>query len=108
MRVELVLSEEQVEVIARRVAELLAGESQRPAAGSPFVTVAEAAELLRCSRQRVDNLLSAGRLRRVKDGRRTLIERAELERYLAGAGARRVAHVLPAGLGSGLGSGVAG
>jgi excisionase family DNA binding protein len=46
------------------------------------MTVPEAAEFLRCRRQRVDDLLSSGRLRRYKDGRRTLVSRAELEEYL--------------------------
>ena len=53
---------------------------------SPFVTIPEAANFLRCSRQRVDDLLSSGRLRRHKDGRRTLIRRAELEAYVEGHG----------------------
>jgi len=33
----------------------------------------------------VDELLSVGRLTRVKEGRRTLIARAELEAYLEGS-----------------------
>ena len=85
MRVELVLSDDQVDAIARRVAELLASSSAPPLA-SELLTVREAAEFLRCSRQRVDNLLSQGRLPRVKEGRRTLIARAALARYLAGGG----------------------
>ncbi len=105
MRVELVLSDDQVDAIARRVAELLASSSAPPLA-SELLTVREAAEFLRCSRQRVDNLLSQGRLPRVKEGRRTLIARAALERYLAGAGRGRVAPVLPLGSRSGSGSGV--
>jgi excisionase family DNA binding protein len=50
---------------------------------SPYMSVVEAAEYLRCSRQRIDDLLSQRKLRRVKDGRRTLISRSELEAYLA-------------------------
>ncbi|OAI56164.1 hypothetical protein AYO48_00040 [Gaiella sp. SCGC AG-212-M14] len=49
---------------------------------SPYMTVPEAAEYLRCSRQRVDDLLSQGRLQRVKDGARTLIRRSDLEAHL--------------------------
>ena len=49
---------------------------------SPYVTIPEAAELLRCRRQRVDDLLSQRRLTRVKDGSRTLIARAELDAYI--------------------------
>lgn len=51
---------------------------------SPYLTVGEAAELLRASRQRVYDLLSDGRLTRRKDGSRVLVERAEVEAYLAG------------------------
>lgn len=49
---------------------------------SPYKTIPEAAAYLRCSRQRVDDLLSQGRLTRHKDGHRTLVERAELVAYL--------------------------
>lgn len=52
---------------------------------SPFMTIVEAAEFLRCSRQRVDDLLSARRLPRVKDGARTLIRRSDLDAYLENA-----------------------
>jgi len=49
---------------------------------SPFLTIPEAAELLRSKRQRVDDLLSQRRLTRHKDGRRTLVSREEVERYI--------------------------
>ena len=52
------------------------------AAQSPYLSVLEAADFLRCSRQRVDDLLSQRRLRRFKDGARTLIRRDELEAYI--------------------------
>jgi len=47
-----------------------------------YLTILEAAEVLRCSRQRVDDLLSQRRLSRYKDGSRTLISRAEIEEHL--------------------------
>jgi excisionase family DNA binding protein len=53
------------------------------AAPLPYMTIPEAAELLRCNRQRIDDLLSQRRLRRYKDGRRTLVSRAEIEEYLS-------------------------
>jgi excisionase family DNA binding protein len=78
------LSDEAIEQIADRAAEIalvrLAGEVARPL----YLSVPEAAELLRCKRQRVDDLLCQRRLTRVKDGRRTLILRAEVEAYLRG------------------------
>jgi excisionase family DNA binding protein len=52
-------------------------------APSPLMSIAEAATYLRCKRQRVDDLLSQRRLTRIKDGRRTLIRRDELEQYLS-------------------------
>lgn len=45
---------------------------------SPVMRVEEAASYLRCKRQRIDDLLSAGRLTRLKEGRRTLVLRSEV------------------------------
>jgi excisionase family DNA binding protein len=73
---------ELVEAIAERAAEMLA-ERQRPAAHE-LMSVDEAAELLRCRRQRVYDLLSQGRLPHLKDGARVLIRRAEILSYLEG------------------------
>jgi excisionase family DNA binding protein len=53
---------------------------------SPYMTIAEAADYLRCRRQRIDDLLSQRRLTRYKDGRRTLVSRAEIEGYLGTSG----------------------
>ena len=86
-----------VERIAQRAAEILAARSEAPRRSSPYLTIPEAAELLRTKRQRIDDLLSQGKLTRVKDGGRTLIARDELEEYLQGVrrghprGARRSA-----------------
>lgn len=77
------LPAEAVEAIARRAAEIILDEqSAKAETASPYVTVGEAADLLRTSRGRIDNLLSVRRLTRVKDGRRTLILRAEIDAYL--------------------------
>ena len=67
----------EVERIARRAAELASAQvrSLGPSPDSPLMTVPEAAEYLRCQRQRIDDLLSQKRLTRVKDGGRTLIRR---------------------------------
>jgi excisionase family DNA binding protein len=56
---------------------------------SPYMTIVEAAAYLRCTRQRVDDLLSSRRLPRVKEGARTLIRRTDLDTYLANCGNRR-------------------
>lgn len=67
--------------VLERLAELdIAHERRQP----DYLTVPEAAERLRASRQRVYDLLSSGRLRRFKDGARVLIASAELDAYLAG------------------------
>jgi excisionase family DNA binding protein len=71
--------------LAARVADL---EARLAAATSqsesPYLTIPEAAEYMRASRQRVDDLLSQRRLSRHKDGRRTLLSRAEIEEHLRG------------------------
>ena len=60
----------------------------QPEPPSPYMSIVEAANYLRCSRQRVDDLLSARRLERVKDGARVLIRRHDLEAYLAACSKR--------------------
>jgi excisionase family DNA binding protein len=55
-----------------------------PAPASPYMTVKEAAEYLRCQPHRIYNLLSEGRLTRYKDGYRVLISRAEVDAHLRG------------------------
>jgi excisionase family DNA binding protein len=84
------LPPELVEAIAQRAAELAlaqlsddAGHSSN-GTSSPYLTIPEAAELLRAKRHRIDDLLSRGTLTRVKDGSRTLISRDELNSYLRG------------------------
>lgn len=71
------------EAVATEVSRRLATDA-RDAARSPYLNVAEAAEYLRCSRQRIYDLLSARRLTRRKDGARVLVSRAELDAHLTG------------------------
>jgi len=71
-------------------AELARREAEAPAEPeSQFLTISEAAELLRCNRGRIDNLLSARRIPRVKEGARTLIRRVDVDAYLKTAENRR-------------------
>jgi excisionase family DNA binding protein len=81
--VEIVTAEEFAE-LRERLAELerRLAEATAQTEPSPYMTIVEAAEYLRCSRQRVDDLLSQRRLTRQKDGRRTLVRRSEVEAYL--------------------------
>lgn len=89
---------ELVEAIAQRAAALVLdqlgdGRSDRP------LNVDEAAEFLRCRPQRIYDLVSEGRLAvPLRDGKRLLFTRDELERYLrAGASdQRRLAAGTPA------------
>ena len=76
----LAIPPELVERIAERAAELIVQRSR--AAPPELLTPVEAADYLRCGRQRVYDLLSQGRLRHLKDGARVLIRRADLLAYL--------------------------
>jgi excisionase family DNA binding protein len=67
-------------VLAERVAGLLAERDRAPS--SPWLDVTEAADYLRCGRQRVYDLVSGGRLRVAKDGSRSLFRREWLDAYL--------------------------
>lgn len=67
------------EIVRRAVAVVLEQLEKSGEAESPYMTIPEAATFLCGKRQRVDDLLSAGRLTRYKDGGRTLVLRAELK-----------------------------
>ncbi len=84
------------EAVAPRLAALLV-ERDEPEPASSYLIVQEAADYLRCSRQRIDDLLSQRRLTRHKDGSRTLLSRAEIERYVEGCRSGLLARPLPAG-----------
>ena len=73
---------ETIRAIARQEAEAVLAAQLTEQSCSPYLTIREAAEVLRCSRQRIDDLLSRRRLTRFKDGRRTLLLRTEIEAYL--------------------------
>jgi excisionase family DNA binding protein len=80
-----VLLDEAIERLAERVADLLE-ERARPRLGDvvpKLLSVAEAAEMLRCKPQRVYDLRSAGRLPRTTEGGRAVVRRSDLERLVA-------------------------
>lgn len=88
------LSDDAIAVITKRVREeVLAdvrAELAAPKPTSPWMTIVEAAEYLRCPRHRVDDLLSQRRLTRYKAAgpgnprnRPTLVARAEVEALVA-------------------------
>jgi len=60
----------------------------------PYLTIEDAAKFICApSRQRIDNLLSAGVLTRHKEGSKTLISRQELTDYVEGRPTGRLATV---------------
>jgi excisionase family DNA binding protein len=83
MRVDLILSAEQVREIARVAAELRAA-TQTDTAASPWLDTAAAAEYLCSPRSRVHDLVQLHRLKPHRDGRRLLFRRADLDAYLEG------------------------
>ncbi|HET7052463.1 MAG TPA: helix-turn-helix domain-containing protein [Solirubrobacterales bacterium] len=70
-----------VELIAERAAELVVAELAARE-GSPYLSVEEGAEYLRCKPKRIYDLTSQGRLPCAKDGSRTLLRRTDLDAYL--------------------------
>ena len=79
------LSDDVLDVIATRAAELVLQRlaDVRAPTIPCLMTVAEAAEYLRCKPQRIYDLRSSGRLSGTKDGARVLIARDDLEAYVA-------------------------
>ena len=80
----LTLPPEMLEQLAQRVAGIL---EERQLSSSPpgrWLTVAEAAEILRRSPQRIRDLRSARRLTPYREGGRALVDRLELERLVEG------------------------
>lgn len=78
-----------VDAIAGRVVELLdeRGAISGTSTSSPWLDADEAAAYLRCAKQRVYDLVSAGALERAGDGRRLLFHRDALDAYVFGSDA---------------------
>lgn len=75
------LTDEQLAEIALRAAALI--PSSEPTA-SPWLNVADAAERLRCRKDRIYDLIALGRLHPRRDGRRVLLHRDDLDAYIEG------------------------
>lgn len=75
------LTDEQLVEIAERAAALI--PIGAPAV-SPWLNVAEAAERLRCRKDRIYDLISLGKLHPRRDGRRVLLHRDHLDSYVEG------------------------
>ncbi|MHB8234312.1 MAG: helix-turn-helix domain-containing protein [Solirubrobacteraceae bacterium] len=74
------LTAEQIDAIASRAAELVT--AQQAPATSPWLNVAEAAERLRCGKDRVYDLIALGKLEPRRDGRRVLLRVDDVDAYL--------------------------
>ncbi len=77
--IQLTLSDEDIERIATRVAQLT-GSGQKEG----WLNVDQAATYLACAPHRIYDLISQGHLRSVRDGRRVLFQRSwldEIPRY---------------------------
>jgi excisionase family DNA binding protein len=75
------LTDEQIAEIAERAAAFVPTSAQ---AATPWLNVAEAAERLRCSRDRIYDLIALGKLHPRRDGRRVLLHRDDLDAYIEG------------------------
>jgi excisionase family DNA binding protein len=84
IELKLSLTDDQVSEIARRAAVLMATD-QAPA--SPWLNVADAAEHLRCGKDRIYDLIALGKLSPRRDGRRVLLRREDLDAYIEGRAA---------------------
>jgi excisionase family DNA binding protein len=90
------LSDEQLRPLAQRIAPLIEPPAAQQNRRGPLATVPEVAAYMACRRQRVDDLLTRGRLTRVKDGGRTLVRWDEVDRYLGGQPTGAVGEALSA------------
>ncbi|HEY3946089.1 MAG TPA: helix-turn-helix domain-containing protein [Solirubrobacteraceae bacterium] len=79
------LTDEQLAEIAERAAALVAAGAPNV---SPWLNVAEAAERLRCRKDRIYDLIALGKLHPRRDGRRVLLHRDELDGYVEGRAGR--------------------
>jgi excisionase family DNA binding protein len=80
LTVTLELTAGQVEMLAERVAVLLAAPT--PAPPPEWLNTAAAAAYLCCKPGRIHDLVQLGRLTPARDGTRLLFRRSELDRYL--------------------------
>jgi excisionase family DNA binding protein len=79
-----VLTDAQLAEIARQAAAFL--PAPEPIA-SPWLNVSDAAERLRCRKDRIYDLIALGKLHPRRDGRRVLLYRDDLDAYIEGRAA---------------------
>jgi excisionase family DNA binding protein len=79
VNVQVEIPAEVLEAIAQRAAQLTMQLQLDENPPSPYMTVDEAAEFLRCKGKRIYDLRSSGRLSRFNEGGRALVLRSEIE-----------------------------
>jgi excisionase family DNA binding protein len=80
------LPPELVEAIAQRAAAIvLERVTQVDGAGSPWLSMSEAAEYLRISERKLQRLVAADRIRSTTLGRRRLLRREDLDAFMRAA-----------------------
>jgi excisionase family DNA binding protein len=79
------LTDEQLVEIAERAATLIPSDTTTT---SPWLNVTDAAERLRCGKDRIYDLIALGKLHPRRDGRRVLLHRDDLDAYIEGRAVR--------------------
>ena len=80
--IQLVIPDEQLERLATAAARRVA---EGPPTGSPWMTVGEAAEFLRCPKSYIYDARANGTLTAYRRGRRAILSRAEVEGHAESA-----------------------
>lgn len=80
LSIALEMPPELVEIVAQRAAQIVASRDVNTA--SPWLSVAEAADWLRCHKDRIYDLIASRKLSPRRDGRRVLLHRDDLDAYL--------------------------
>lgn len=75
------LTDDQLAEIAEHAAALV---SVVTPTASPWLNVTDAAERLRCRKDRIYDLIALGKLHPLRDGRRVLLHRDDLDAYIEG------------------------
>lgn len=89
--------EEFVEAVAERAAEIVLERlgAERPPTTGPYVSVREAAEILRVSPRTVERMIARGRVRSTTLGRRRLLHRCDLDALVGAATGEGTAPTAP-------------
>ena len=82
--VNITLTDEQLALLACRVAALLDDQRSEPVSEDAWLNVRNAARYLDCPESRIYDLVQLGHIEPERDGRRLLFRRSELDDYVRG------------------------